>query len=55
MSKHGQIKLIYLFCWLSLAELSAHNPPKLVFEHIKAIASLLALSSEKFLFPVPYQ
>jgi hypothetical protein len=55
MSKHGQIKLICLFCWLSLAEPSAHNLPKLAFEHIKAIASSLAFSLEKFLFPVPYQ
>jgi hypothetical protein len=42
--------LICLFCLLSLAEPSAHNLPNLAFEHIKAIASPLAFSSEKF-FP----
>jgi hypothetical protein len=42
--------LICLFRLLSLAEPLAHNLPKLAFEHIKAIASSLAFSSEKF-FP----
>jgi hypothetical protein len=40
--------LICLFRLLSLAEPLAHNLPKLAFEHIKAIASSLAFSSEKF-------